>query len=246
MKLSSLKSWLDAGLAFFYPEVCQICGSEQAGPAQGYVGGGCRKKVRQIEPPFCERCGLPAAGEVTHSFECSNCRQAQWSFLWARSAVQATGVALEIIHRYKYQRALWFEPILAEWLINLVEPIVGADPWGLIVPVPLHPAKRREREFNQAERLARLLGARLQIPVNAKAIKRVKFTRTQTMLSRSDRADNVRGAFLACPRTSLTGERIILVDDVLTTGATVNACAKELVRHGAAAVCVCTVARAIQ
>ena len=242
----AVKCWLDAALGLFYPEVCQLCSTERAGPDSGYVCSACRNRIRSIVPPFCERCGLPAQGEITQAFECSNCRESQWRFVWARSAVEASGVALEIIHRYKYQRAMWFEPLLAELLVTSARPVLAQDHWDLVVPVPLHPVKQREREFNQAERLAARLARVLQIPVNTRLIKRVKLTRTQTMLSRAERAENVRKAFAGYSGQALEGRRVILVDDVLTTGATTNACAKVLLGLGAGAVCVWTVARAIQ
>jgi len=113
------------------------------------------------------------------------------------------------------------------------------------VPVPLHPAKRREREFNQAERLAVRLGAATKIPVRARLLKRVVPTRTQTLLTRQERAANVRNAFALRAGRQLDGERIVLLDDVFTTGATTSACAKVLRAAGAGEVCVWTVARGI-
>src|SRR4051812_30569621 len=115
--MSALKSWLDAGLSFFYPEVCQICRNERATVRDGFVGPNCWKNVEFIEPPFCERCGLPFEGSHTSAFECANCRELELCFAYARSAVAAKGMVLEVIHKYKYNRALWFEPFLASLLI---------------------------------------------------------------------------------------------------------------------------------
>ena len=94
-------SWLNAALAFVYPEVCQICGDERAAVADGLVCPRCRGQVRFIKPPFCERCGLPYAGDLTTKFECTNCRELELHFRSARSAVAAAGPVLEAIHRYK-------------------------------------------------------------------------------------------------------------------------------------------------
>jgi ComF family protein len=169
----------------------------------------------------------------------------EWSFQSARSAVVARDPVLEVIHRYKYQRAFWFEPFLAELLICAATPALGAQRPSMIVPVPLHPAKQREREFNQAERLARQLGAATQIPVNKRLLQRVLPTRTQTQLSRPERLANVRNAFAMRKGQRLNGERVVLVDDVFTTGATTSACAGVLTAAGAGDVCVWTVARGI-
>ena len=240
------KSWFNAVLSFFYPEVCQCCGQEQAGPAEGYIGPDCRGKVKRIHPPFCERCGLPFEGEISATFQCANCRGEHFQFSRARSAVAAKGVALDLLHRYKYQRALWLEPFLAELLMAMSAPILRQEKWDLLVPVPLHPLKRKEREFNQAERLAGRLSLATGIPMRADLLRRVAPTRTQTLLSRSERAANVKGAF-ACRADGavLKGRRVVLIDDVLTTGATSNACAKVLRGQGAAEVCVWTVARGL-
>jgi len=115
----------------------------------------------------------------------------------------------------------------------------------MIVPVPLHPLKKREREFNQAERLASLLGAAIGTPVNTRMLRRVEPTRTQTLLTREQRAANVRNAFAVRHGCQLDGQSIILVDDVLTTGATTSACARALQTAGAGEVCVWTVARGL-
>ena len=243
---SAGKDWWNAALALLYPEVCQMCRSERATVAEGLVCATCWRQVRFIRPPFCERCGLPFAGELTTTFECSNCRELELHFSSARSAVAAGGLVLEIIHRYKYQRALWFEPFLADLLIREAAPALRTTSWDWIVPVPLHPAKQREREFNQAERLARRLAAATKIPVNARLLKRVAATLTQTRLTRPERAANVHRAFARRPgRTDLQGARIVLVDDVFTTGATTSACARVLRAAGAAEVCVWTVARGL-
>jgi competence protein ComFC len=244
--MTSVKSWLNAGLAFIYPEVCQLCGQARATPAECYVCAGCRAKVHFVEPPFCERCGLPFEGAITNTFECANCQDADWAFCSARSAVVARDQALELIHRYKYGRALWFEPLLADLLITRAEPELRQEKWDWIVPVPLHPAREREREFNQAERLARRLSAATRIPINNHLLRRVLPTRTQTLLSRAERLANIRGAFALCRRARLKGERIVLVDDVFTTGATTGTCAKVLRGGGASAVCVWTVARGVR
>jgi ComF family protein len=241
----SVKGWLNAGLGLLYPEVCQLCGEARATPAEGYVCGGCRARVRFIREPFCERCGRPYEGDITTRFECANCLEMEWHFRSARSAVAARDPVLEVIHRYKYQRALWFEPFLAELLIQAARPALRGQNRDVIVPVPLHPAKQRQREFNQAERLARRLGAATQIPVNKRLLQRVIPTRTQTQLSRPERLANVRNAFAMRKGQRLNGERIVLVDDVFTTGATTSACARVLAAAGAGEVCVWTVARGI-
>jgi len=240
-----IQKWLDTGLGFFYPEACQLCGNERATARDGFVCARCWLQVRFIKPPFCERCGLPFAGDLTTPFECTNCREMELHFSSARSAAVARGVVLEAIHRFKYQRHLWFEDFLAGLFLREAVPALRDQQWDLIVPVPLHPVKQREREFNQAERLAQRLGTALKIPLNPKLLRRVTPTATQTLLTRQQRTANTRGAFAVRPGTSLNGERVILVDDVFTTGATTSSCARALLTAGAGEVCVWTIARGL-
>jgi ComF family protein len=163
----------------------------------------------------------------------------------ARSAVVARGIVRDAIHRFKYQRALWFEPFLADLLIREAKQALRGQAWDFIVPVPLHAVKYREREFNQAARLAHHLSAATKIPLNEKLLRRVLPTATQTLLTRQQREANMRNAFAVAAGAGLDGERIILVDDVFTTGATTSACARALRKAGAGDVCVWTVARGL-
>jgi ComF family protein len=164
-------------------------------------------------------------------------------FCSARAAVVAKDKVLDAIHRYKYNRALCLEPFLAGLLAKQAQPTLGSNQWDLIVPVPLHPLKEREREFNQAERLSRCLSRAVHLPVETKAVHRVLPTRTQTLLTREERLENMRKAFACNHSADISGKRIVLVDDVFTTGATTSSCALALKQGGAAEVCVWTVAR---
>jgi len=243
--VESLQRRLDVGLAFFYPETCQLCRAECATVSDGFVGPHCCSQVHFIEPPFCERCGLPYPGDITAPFECANCREMELHFSSARSAVVAHSAVREVIHRYKYQRAFWFEPFLTRLLLHKALPALLHQDWDFIIPVPLYPLKQREREFNQAERLATQLSIGTGIPSNSSLLWRIRATSTQTLLSRQQRAANVRGAFAMRSGIRLNGERVVLVDDVFTTGATTSACAQVLRAAGAGDVCVWTVARGI-
>jgi ComF family protein len=239
------RSWLESGLALVYPEVCQLCKAEPATPAEGFVGRQCWSRVRFIRPPFCERCGLPYEGELPTPFVCANCHDVKLHFTSARSAVAAKGVVLEAIHQFKYARALWFENFLAGLLVREAAPVLRGQGWDCLIPVPLHPLKEREREFNQSALMARRLGQAVNIPCQERILLRTTPTATQTHLNREDRAGNMKKAFAVRPGASLAGRRVVLVDDVFTTGATTNDCARALRAAGAAEVCVWTVARGL-
>ena len=240
-----IQSWLDVAAGFFYPEICRICETERATAKSGFVCSKCWTQVRFIRPPFCERCGLPFEGDITTVFECTNCREMELHFSSARSAVVAKTIVLEIIHRFKYRRELWFEPFLADLLLREALPALRGQNWDFITPVPLHSVKEREREFNQAELIAKHLSVATKIPLNNNLLRRVSPTMTQTRLTRQQRAENMRGAFAIRKGVKLNGEKIILVDDVFTTGATTSACAKVLKTAGAGEVCVWTIARGL-
>ena len=245
MKIESLQlnQWTNAFLGFLYPEVCQLCGLPRATPAEGFVCRKCASSAEIIRPPFCDRCGLSFGGDISQSFVCHHCRSTELHFSFARAAVAAKDKVLDAIHRYKYNRALCLEPFLAGLLISQAQPTLNLNQWDLIVPVPLHPVKQREREFNQAERLSRCLSRAIRLPVETRAVRRVLPTCTQTLLTREERLENMRKAFAFNPSADIHGKRIILVDDVFTTGATTSACALALKQGGAAEVCVWTVAR---
>jgi ComF family protein len=234
---------LESLLALVYPNVCQIC-KEGYALQDGYVCARCeRKDVGFIEPPFCGCCGLPFEGEITTEFVCANCHDVRLHFRAARSAVEFSGAVKEAIHGYKYNHAIWFEAFLVKLLAKEAVPVLAREKWDWIVPIPLHWLKRLERSFNQAERLAKALSRATGIPVNGKLVRRARRTEVQARLSRSERAENVKGAFAYRGRVPLEGARIVLIDDVMTTGATASACAKVLVQNGAEVVDVWTVAR---
>lgn len=243
LRTIEVRGLLEAALDLVFPAVCRICEAHRAVKREGYVCAECQEAVSLIRPPFCQRCGLPPMGAVTNDFVCSNCRNVVLNFSSARAAALANGFLLDVIHRYKYERALYFEPFLAEVLVGEASPVLKAGRWDMVVPVPLHPVKQREREFNQAELLAAHLAKALNLPLKTRVVRRIRPTGTQTHLSREERARNVEGAFAPCRGVNLSGARVILIDDVMTTCATTNACAKALRDAGAADVCVWTVAR---
>jgi ComF family protein len=238
--MGKIQAGFKTALALVYPETCQLCQAERASADSGFVGAKCWAQVRFIRPPFCARCGLPFAGDLTTEFHCTNCQELELHFRSARSAVVAKTVVLEAIHRFKYSNALWFENFLADLLVREAAPALRGQGWDFLMPLKL-----REREFNQAEVLAGHLSRATEIPLNRHGLRRVNPTATQTLLNRDQRAANMKGAFVVSPGQALKGRRIVLVDDVFTTGATTNACARALVRAGAAEVAVWTVARGL-
>jgi ComF family protein len=235
-------------LSLVFPSACQICGDRRAPAADGYICSECQLRpgaIRFIRPPFCDRCGLPYDGALTTRFECGNCGGVRLHFSAARSATIASGLVRDVVHRFKYRRQLWFEPFLAGLLLRELQPWLRSHPTDLLIPVPLHPHREREREFNQSRLIATAIARATGLECAPRALRRTRITDTQTALSRERRVANMRKAFAIGDRFPLNGKRVILIDDVFTTGATTNACARVLRRAGAAEVFVWTVARGV-
>ena len=237
-----LKSQITEPLAALaFPATCQICCERRAEPVNGYVCGQCLRDVRPIKPPWCNQCGLPFDGGFTETSICLNCHETEWYFDYARSLFTARGLVRDVIHRFKYNHAHYFQPLIDIWLKSASRfPDTSHD---LVIPVPLHPFKEREREFNQAEHMANIISSLWKTPLNTNAVERIKYTEAQTHLSRAKRMRNMQGAFAIKRNCKIQGV-MLLVDDVMTTGATVNACAHVLKQAGASTVNVITLARA--
>ncbi len=203
----------------------------------------CWSDTLRVEPPFCNVCGDPVAGAIDHDYICYACSAEQPSFDAARSVVRYDGAVGEALRRLKYEKALWLAPDLAEMLRNGI----GAEYPGLafdwIVPVPLYHVRRRERGYNQSALLSFELARRIGGKPGPGLLRRIRPTSTQTHLTASQRLSNVQNAFQTKREAALAGRHVLLVDDVMTTGATVNACAKALKKGGAKTVHVITVAR---
>lgn len=234
-------SWFETALDLLFPRSCAACGGP-AGREFRYLCWECVAAVRFIRPPFCDCCGDPLDGEVEGSWLCPACGSGR-GFGRARSAVRYLGVIPGLIRDFKYHRATWLAPDLAAMLEASYR--VHYDAMGIdaVMCVPLFPARQRARTFNQAEVLARLLAARLGLPFVSGSVARVRNTKTQTHLTARARIANVSAAFKAIRPGRIAGRTLLLVDDVMTTGATVSECAAAIRSAGAAAVHVLTVAR---
>ncbi len=229
-------------LDLLYPRRCVGCGVSSPETFR-YICWDCWSGAARVEAPFCDLCGDPVAGAVDHGFICYSCSAEKPAFDGARSAARYDGVVGEALRQLKYEKALWFAPDMAELLHNCLEAEYSACTFDLLVPVPLHHVRRRERGYNQSAVLAYELGRRMDRPVSPGVLRRIRPTATQTNLTAKERLSNVSGAFQNKRAKRLTGRHILLVDDVMTTGATVNACAKALKKGGAASVHVITAAR---
>lgn len=203
---------------FFYPQRCVGCRSR----ASDVLCYACFDALPWSGEPFCRRCGIPTAFDV---FVCEECKGVDFGFESARAPLRYEGVGKEIVHALKYGAYL---PVVEKLMVPMMREALAGD-FDLVVPVPLHRARLRKRGFNQAELMARGVAEKIRAPVSDR-LQAVRRTRDQVQLSAAERRMNVKGAFRA--RSAVKG-RILLVDDVFTTGATFSAAAEELHRAGA-------------
>ena len=231
-----------SAVSLFYPPVCEGCGDSVGW--NEFLCDQCRKRAPRIVPPFCAKCAEPFSGAITTEFSCSNCVNQTLHFEAAVAGYRARGVVRRLIHQFKYGKQIRLRHVVGEWLADtLTDPRLNPHHFDIIVPVPLHPTRQRDRGFNQAALLAQSLSRRTSLPMVA-ALERVRYTTTQTAFDRAERMENLRNAFRLRPKRNVRGSRVLLVDDVLTTGSTLSECARVLKRAGASSVYAATAARA--
>ena len=242
------RSWRELADLLFSRE-CDGCGAPLTGDGETLYCWDCLAKVAWLRMPWCACCGDPVEGTVPAEFRCAWCARKRPAYDWARSAARFEGVVAESLKRLKYHGGVWTADGLGEMLHRTWRTCApgGVPPEAdCVAAVPLFRVRMRERSYNQSALLGAALAERLGVPFR-EPLRRVRDTPTQTKLSARERAANMAGAFAVrrWRKGSVAGKRIVLVDDVMTTGATVNECAKALKAAGAAAVYVLTVARGI-
>lgn len=208
-----------------FPPICAGCKS-----LGGLLCRQCKREINWVMEPVCPQCGRP---QVTTSDTCLNCQQAPLSLQQIRTAVFYLDPVAEVIKQFKYEGYFGLAQPLGE--LMLASWPRWQEPVELVVPVPLHAARQRERGYNQSELLARILARHLGWQVETAALKRIRRTRPQVGLKTAERQANVRGAFIAEPGL-VTGKQILLIDDVRTTGSTLAAAADILLAAGAKSV----------
>ncbi len=208
----------------------------------------CWGKLNFIQSPCCERCAAPLDFDGA---PCQSCKGVRFQFDSITAAIVYDESVKRVVTDFKTGRKLMHKNLLATWAVsNVKEFLLSQKPYDLLIPVPLHPTRLYMRGFNQSAYIAKTLMENIpalkeQVALNHDALKRVRTTKTQGHKSVGDRHKNVEAAFIA-DATQLTNKRVILLDDVMTTGATLNACARALKRAGVQCVHVIVVARAIK
>ncbi|MCI0351374.1 MAG: ComF family protein [Acidobacteriales bacterium] len=238
-----------------FPGECRLCGAALTNVARLPVCQSCLNGVKPLAGSFCSLCGeqMYAFGQQPEVAICGMCRRATPPFARAVAFGSYDGELRGVLHLLKYEQVRPAAALLGQYLAATIQQIEPAFSGGapIVIPVPLHGRKRRQRGFNQAELIARAalkqLAARgVRFEIKPRLLKRQRATSSQTGLTRHQRRANLRGAFVVKDRATIAGRDILVVDDVFTTGTTVSECARLLMRAGARRVFVATVARVLK
>ena len=222
----------------FIPPVCLIC-HEALAEGKSVLCEACTLQLNTISSNYCPKCGTPMPEEA-----CDTCAQTEFSFDFARSVFRYSEGMKQLIHELKYNRRLKVAGFLAEGMVEYLQAHPEFKDFDSISAVPLHTVRKRERGFNQSELIARHIARRLNLHYIS-PVQRSRYTSSQTRLHRDDRLGNLKGAFKPERKTpKLLNRRIILVDDIFTTGSTINEVSGVLKASGSLQVAGLTAARA--
>ena len=235
-----LKAFLD----ILFPPRCHACKAYIPDADAIHLCAPCLEACVLIRSPLCIICGMPFLTEGGGDHLCGGCITEPPRFTAARAAAVFDGPVRELIHRFKYNNRVQLCRPLGLLTAQQLGPFAEATSADLVIPVPLHLKRLRQRGFNQAVLLGEILARQWRLPLSRRNLQRIRWTEPQINLSAAERVANVRGAFAVSEPALLKGKRIILVDDVYTTGSTVAECARVLFKADAAEVFVVTVARA--
>ena len=229
-----------------FPTLCLSCGTVMPERDAHPFCGGCRARLRPIASPLCPCCGIPYPPEDGPDHLCGRCLLNRPPIHAARSYGVYEAVLHDAVHAFKYGGNLTLGERLGRLMAEHDYPSFRIGDYELLVPVPLHRRRLRQRGFNQSVLLAREISRRRGIPLDFLALRRVVDTESQAGLKKDERRSNMKKAFSVAAPERIRGRRILLVDDVHTTGSTLGECAKSLLQGGAESVGALTLARAIQ
>lgn len=244
-----VRSFLGEILDVLLPRVCHLC--RRATPnGQDPFCKSCAESFEPFPPPFCAFCGrpVPASSPGSESLVCTtclHCPRPPCPGSRVRCVGPYEGNLREAVLRLKYGRELFLGPALGTWMASRFRTLFPRDDFDCILPVPLHPARLRKREFNQSVLLARPLARSLRLPLELNAVLRVRDTPSQSLYQRGDRSKNLKGAFRLAKPGHIRNRSVLIVDDVFTTGATAAALAALLFDSGATGASVLCLARTV-
>jgi len=217
---------------------CLVCGRE-CRDTNLLICDNCKNILIPITSHVCEKCGNPIP---ENSYICDECKNTEWFFDKARAAYIFDDYSKKIVYNLKYYGKKFAAKHISQ---KLIVPLGSFESPQLFIPIPLHEKRLKERGFNQSELIANALSELTTIPICTTAIKRAIETETQTGKNKEERKANIVGAFKVTDKSKIINKNIVLIDDVFTTGATANECARVLKKSGAAKVYVLTVLKTV-
>lgn len=229
-----------------FPSLCLSCGRVLSGRGKHSFCPECYTRIRFVTDPICPSCGIPYPVEEGPDHACGECILRPPLIGTVRSLGVYESVLHELIHSFKYGGNLALGERLGRLMAEHEYPSFRIRDYSLILPVPLHPRRLRQRGYNQSVILAREISKRNGVAMNFRALRRIVDTDSQTGLKKKERRSNIRHAFSLPDPEAIRGRRVLLVDDVYTTGSTLGECARVLLDGGVEAVGALTLARAIQ
>lgn len=230
-----------------FPAECSLCSNSLETIRERYICSNCLKKIIPIELPVCDRCGKPLVSSFNHLQHplCRECRTMRRYFTIARAVGTYEGVLKKAIWLFKYEGKTGLQSTLGQMMVDRITHLDWINKIDIIIPIPLCKARLRERGYNQSDILSDFMSKKLNIPVSRNNLKRIKATIAQASLKRSQRIKNVYNAFCIQRPEKFSGKRVLLIDDVFTTGATSNECSRILKKAGASDIFVLTLARGV-
>jgi ComF family protein len=232
-------------LDILFPPRCHICKTLAPPGADLHLCPNCTEQIEFITYPLCPQCGLPLATERGSDHRCGSCIIHPPPFSAARAATIYNGHVQEMIHRFKYQNQVHLRRPLSLLTARHLSSFITHHQPEIVIPVPLHRKRLKDRGFNQALLIAESISTICTTPLIRHNLRRIRWTEPQISLKAEERASNLRGAFALHDSSAIKGKKVLLIDDVFTTGSTVIECAKTLKQGGAKEVVVITVARAV-
>ena len=232
-------------LSVFFPNTCYGCKRDLSWKEQGWLCPSCQKALQQVGPLYCQRCGKPLPDGGAHCYQCRGSKAKQFKCKIIRSALVFGPQVRELVHHFKYADQPYLAAYLAQYMDQSFEKYTELSEAELLIPVPLHKKKQSHRGYNQSELLARELAKTRTMALDTTCLIRSRNTPSQTEFGREGRLANMSGAFTCVNASAVKGKVVLLIDDVATTGATLEGCAQALKEAGAKKVMAYTLAREV-
>lgn len=237
-----IKSYFESFLEILYPEIntCLVCGEYDDEIGTNYICYSCNKNLSRLKDPLCNICSKPIDQNSSINI-CLECKKNKRYFETVKSLLHYDNQVQKIIHKYKYYDKAYYCKLFGSMLYNYIKENNYCE-FDLITSIPLHKSKIKSRGYNQSELIAKYIAKKINI-LYSKCLKRINKTKVQNELSKHERRKNVKNAFIAIDTHIIKNKTVLIIDDIYTTGATINECSRVLIEEGAKNIYGLTIAR---